>query len=142
MGVFSSFNTTLGSEVYVISNSTIENFQFFTSNNSITILVSRSSMAQAYGFCRIRIPHIVIDEPYTVIINGAKPIYSNYSLQDDGRNRWIYFTYEHSSLEIVLIPEFPSSTTLISFVGLILLVVFAYRRRNWSVHPKRTTRYI
>jgi hypothetical protein len=39
---------------------------------------------------------------YNVTINGAKPLYWNYALYDNGTHRWIYFAYEHSTKEIVI----------------------------------------
>jgi parallel beta-helix repeat protein len=106
MGSFSTFNTSLGYHVDVISNSTIEDLQFFESNRTIKIHVSNSSLGQTFGFCRIRIPHALINETYHVIIERAEPHYINYTLYDDGENRLIYFSYRHSTLEIIIIDIF------------------------------------
>jgi hypothetical protein len=67
-------------------------------------------------------------EPYNVTVNGTNPDFWNYTLHDDGGNRWIYFSYKHSTLEIIIIPELPSS-----FITLLLITIsvlfFTIRRR-------------
>jgi len=130
MGMFSSFNTSLGYNVNVISNSTIEDFQYFESNNTIKMHVANMTISQTYGFCRVCIPHTLMNETYQVTIDGAEPYYVNYTLYDDGDNRWIYFSYEHSTLEIVIVPEFPSFLILPVFMIATLLIVIVYRRKH------------
>jgi len=103
MGMFHSFNTSLGYAVDVISNSTIEDFQYFDYNKTIIMHVSNMTINQTFGFCRVCIPHVLMNETYYVTVNGAEPYYWNYTLFDDGDNRWIYFSYQHSRLEIEII---------------------------------------
>jgi len=130
MGMFSSFNTSLGLYVNIISNSTIENFEYFESNSTIKMHVSNATAGQTFGFCRVCIPHALMTEPYHVIIDDAEPHYVNYTLHDDGENRWIYFSYEHSTLEIIIIPEFPSFI-LPLFIIATLLAVIVHRRKHF-----------
>jgi len=130
MGMFFSFNTSLGYYVNVISNSTIEDFQYFDYNSTIKMYVSNMTVNQTYGFCRICIPHCLMNEPYNVTINGANPVYWNYSVYDNGTHRWIYFAYEHSTLEIVIVPEFPSA--LMPLLVIIALVAVVLRKTFWT----------
>jgi len=130
MGMFSSFNTSLGYHVNVISNSTIGNFQYFESNSTIRMYASNMTASQTYGFCRIRIPHALISEPYNVTVDGANPTYWNYTLYDDGDNRWIYFSYEHTTLEIIIVPEFPQFLILLLFMIVTLLTVIVYKTKH------------
>jgi parallel beta-helix repeat protein len=127
MGMFSSFNTSLGLYVDVISNSTIEDFEYFESNSTIIMHVSNMTSGQTFGFCRIRIPHALMNETYHVTIDGTEPYYVNYTLYDDGENRWIYFNYQHSTLEIVIIPEFPSFLILLLFMIVSVLVITIHK---------------
>jgi len=69
-------------------------------------------------------------EPFNVTIDGANPTYWNYTLYDDGKNRWIYFEYEHTTREIVIVPEFPSFLILPLFIITTLLAVIVYRRKR------------
>jgi len=137
MGPFHSFNTTLGKHVNVISNSTIESFQHFESNSTIIILVSNRTANQPHGFCRISIPYEVMSEPFNVTIDGVNPTYWNYTLYDDGKNSWIYFEYEHTTREIVIIPEFPSFFVLPLFMVATLLAVIVYKKKNTPENKHR-----
>lgn len=130
MGVFSRFNTSVGKHVNVISNSTIKSFEYFESNSTIRLRVSNMTTNQTYGFSRMRIPYALMSPPFNVTVDGANPIYWNYSLYDDGENRWIYFSYEHSTLEIVIIPELPSLIILPLLMMATLLVAIVSRRKH------------
>ena len=130
MGMFHSFNIPLGYNLDVISNSTIESFEYFESNNTIRMLASNMTANQTFGFCRVRIPHALMNETYHVAVNGIEPYYSNYTIYDDGDNRWIYFSYQHSILEIIIVPEFPSFLILPIFMIATLLAVIVYKRKT------------
>ena len=121
MGPFNSFDTSVGCPVDVISNSTIEDFRYFESNSTIIMHVSNMTVNQTVGFCRLTIPHDVMSPPYTVKVNGTevecKIIYENYTEEIS----IIYFTYEHSKLEIVVIQEFPFNTMLSTFLMLLTI---------------------
>jgi len=128
MGMLHSFNTSLGKHVNVVSNSTIEDFEYLESNRTIRMHVTNMTVNQTFGFCRICIPHALMSEP-SVTIDGANPFYWNYTLYDNGTHRWIYFSYEHSKLEIVIVPEFPLFYIPPMFMIATLLAVIGYRRK-------------
>jgi parallel beta-helix repeat protein len=132
MGLFNSFNTSLGYKVNVISNSTIDSFEYFESNTTIKMYVSNITTTQEYGFCRIAIPHTLMNvSTISVIIdNGLTPLlYNNYTVYDNGTHRWIYFAYEHSTHEINIIPEFPFLIILTSLTMATLILIFCKRKR-------------
>lgn len=133
MGKFSSFNTSLGYHVTVVSNSTMEGLEYFMYNSTVRMYVSNMTVNQTFGFCRICVPHTLMAEPYNVTIDGAEPYYVNYTVYDDGDDRWIYFSYRHSKLEIVIVPEFPSPIILPVFMIATLLAVILYRRKHLCV---------
>lgn len=54
------------------------------------------------GFCRICIPHILIEPPYTVTIDYNPPLYNN-TVRTNGTHTWLYFTYYHSEHEVMII---------------------------------------
>jgi parallel beta-helix repeat protein len=130
MGVFYSFNTSVGKYVDVVSNSTIEDFEYSEFNSTIKMYVSNMTANQMFGFCRICIPHALMSETYQVIVNGTEPYYVNYTLYDNGTHRWIYLSYQHSMLEIIIIPEFPPLLILPLFMIATLLAVIVYRRKH------------
>jgi len=139
MGLFNSFNISVGISVDVASNSTIEDFKYFESNNTIVMYISNMTANQTAGFCRLTIPHDVISPPYTVKVNGTiveyDIIYENYT----SRLSIIYFTYEHSKLEITIIPEFPLTIILLTFLMLLTTpIIFTkktpYKKNNKTPH--------
>ncbi len=137
MGLFSSFSTSLDCHVNIISNSTIENFECFESNSTITLRVSNMVADQAFGFCRICIPHALMNvSAISVIIDdGLFPVlYHNYTLYDNSTHRWIYFAYEHSTHKIDIIPEFPAFLILPIFIVSTLLALITCRRKpSWRL---------
>ena len=137
MGPSNSFNTSVGYPVDIVSNSTIQNFQYFKSNRTIIMHVSNMTANQTVGFCRLTIPHDVISPPYTVKVNGTtlnfQTIYENYT---EGISI-IYFTYEHSNLEITVIPEFSSAIILPLFTltTIIATILLKKKRKTKSQLP-------
>jgi hypothetical protein len=139
MGMFSSFKTSTGESVTVVSNSTIENLEYSELNRTIRMRVSNMTANQAYGFCRMCIPHALTNVTHISVIidNGLTPIlYHNYTLLDNGTHRWIYFSYPHSTREIIIIPEYPSVITAISLI--VASLAFAvYKKKRLESHLKR-----
>ena len=113
MGMFHSFNTSLGYNVNVISNSTIEDFEYFESNSTIKMYVSNMTTNQTFGFCRVCIPKGLMPPPYTVIIDDGltEALHFNDTIYDNDTHRWIYFAYEHSTHEVVIQSLPPPDTT-------------------------------
>ena len=129
MGIFSCFNTSLGKHVKVISNSTINNFEYFESNSTIRMYVSNMTGSQTFGFVRISIPHALMTEPYNITVDGVNPTYWDYNVYDNGTHRWIYFEYEHSTREIIIIPEIQTSTILPLLITAAILLALLYRMK-------------
>ena len=133
MGMFHSFNTSLGKPVNVISNSTVEDFQYFELNNTIKLYVSNVTGNQTHGFCRACIPHELMNvTSISVIIDdgATTTLHPNYTLHDNGTHRWIYFAYQHSTHKIDIIPEFPSLIILPLFMTATLLAVIVYSKKT------------
>jgi len=112
MGMLYSFKTSLGNAVDIVSNSTVDEFKYVGSNRTIEFRVSNRTANQTMGFCRVSIPHRLIDPSdgsiSVVIDNGSTPVlFLNDTLYDNGTRRWIYFTYPHSTHKILIVPEFP-----------------------------------
>ena len=110
MGMFHSFSTYKNQVVDVITDSGTDDFTFFRSNNSIKMHVSSMTTDQTEGFCRVRIPHSLMIEPYNVTVGDVQPSYVNYTVDDDGTSRWIYFRYNHSTQEISISGAKPPDT--------------------------------
>jgi len=137
MGKVHSFNTSSG-DVYAICNSTISDFQcYYDSENQTNVIKFDVNGTEGSGFCRICIPHTILNETYTVLVDGHEPDYVNYTLYDNGTHHWIYFNYQHSVHEIVIVPEFPSFLILPLFMIATLLAVIVYKRKHQTRNKKR-----
>jgi len=133
MGMFSSFNTSQGN-VYTVCNSTISDFQcYFDSENQTNVIKFNVSGTEGLGFCRICIPHTILNETYTILVDGHEPDYVNYTLYDNDTHRWIYFTYLHSIHEVIIIPEFPSFLILPLFMLATLLAAIIHRKKYFAI---------
>jgi hypothetical protein len=56
----------------------------------------------------------------------------NYTLHDNGTHSWIYFEYEHSTSEVIIIPEFPFFEILPLLMILMSLATLVFRRKHIS----------
>lgn len=104
VGTFSEFPVTWEEKTHhiaTICNSSISAFQFDQANNLMRFNVTGE---EDIGFCRVRIPHDLMSPPHTVIIDDgqAEVLYFNDNLHDNGTHRWIYFTYQHSTHEVII----------------------------------------
>jgi hypothetical protein len=117
--------------VTLISNSTISNFHALASIEHLESRMIRFNVSSetGFGFIRIRIPHALMNETYNVTVDGAEPHYVNYTLYDNGTDRWIYFSYQHSTHEVTIASEFPSFLILSLFMTASLLAVITYRKK-------------
>ncbi len=84
------------------------------------------------GFCRVTIPYELMEPPYEVTINGLPAQYYNGNVYDDGTVRCIYFEYQHSTREVIIVPEFPSFLVLPLFMTATLLAAMVHRRKYVS----------
>jgi parallel beta-helix repeat protein len=135
MGSFRSFSTPLGPEVDILSNSTIMDFQYFESNGTITMHVSNSTDSQTCGFCRLTIPHSLMQPPYIIMVNNA-PVDYNIVFENETLTI-IYFEYHHSTIKITIVPEIPNIAilTLLTFAAM-LAVIWAKKRKAESLREK------
>jgi parallel beta-helix repeat protein len=117
MGMLSVFDvnivsnsTSLGFDVEVVSNSSIASFAYFLWNGTITIDINSEILSQNLSFCRVRLPHGLMSAPYSVTVDGADPLYWNYTVYDDGGSRWIYFSYQQSDHGVLIRGRSPPPT--------------------------------
>lgn len=123
MGPFSDFNATQEYHVQTISNSTISDFQF----NGTAISFNASGENGTTGFCRICIPTALINGTFTVFINGTEVPYTLLP-ESNSTHSYLYFTYHHSTQEVIITPEFPSFLILPLFSITTLVAVIVYKK--------------
>jgi len=125
MGMFSEFNATSEHRVQTICISSISNFQF----NGTAICFNVTGETDTTGFCRICIPRALMNETYQVFVNGTE-VQCNLLPCSNSTHSYLYFTYNHSTQEVIIIPEFPSFLILPLFMVATLLAVIIIRRKH------------
>jgi len=129
LGMFSEFNATSEHHVKTICNSSISNFQY----NGTAICFNVTGKTNTTGFCRICTPRALMNETYQVFVNGTE-VQCNLLPCSNTTHSYLYFSYNHSTQEIIIIPEFPSFLTLPLFMIATLLAVIVYRRKHAIEH--------
>ena len=71
--------------------------------------------------------------PYTVVIDDGltEVLHFNDTIHDNTTHRWIYFTYPHSTHEIQIIPELPSTIIIPLLMMTTLLTTTILRRKHY-----------
>jgi len=127
MGMFSDFNATPEHNVQTICNSTISDFQF----NGTAISFSVTGKNYTRGFCRSCIPTALMNNSFRVFVNSTEILPSPEPLPcSNSTHNYLYFTYNHSTQEVVVIPEFPSFLILPPFMIATLIAVIIYKRKH------------
>jgi len=114
--------------IEINSNSTVSDFQLDTIQKTIKFNVTGSETTS--GFCRITIPNIIVQDfwhgSYTILLNGTSYPFTNWT---DNQNTYIYIYYTHSEHEIIIVPEFLSTTFLALLMVASTLTVVHIKRK-------------
>jgi len=140
MGMFGSYNVTYytspivphACNVTVISNSTISGFAapIWDEHPEVIFLQFNASGEEgSTGFCRVSFPTAMMNGTYHVSVDGTEIPYTLLPCSD-ANTSYLYFTYTHSTQEVIIVPEFPSFLILLLFMIATLLAVVAYRREG------------
>jgi parallel beta-helix repeat protein len=134
MGTFSDFIITWEEQfhhVTTICNSTISNFNFTDTYNGSTkaIFFNVTGEDETIGFCRIRIPTTLINNTFTVYVDGVNTTYTLLP-RSNATHSYLYFTYEHSTKEVIIIPEFSSIIILPMIMVLISVATLLSKRKK------------
>ena len=129
IAVFLQFEIATENQSYSINavcNSTISNFQCLYDPHTRTNAVSfRVDGAEGKGFCRIRIPHALIEPPYTITVDHNPPLYFK-TVYTNGTHTWLYFAYDPSEREVTIMHmPYPEQLALSrwAILGLTVIVV-------------------
>ncbi len=127
MGMFSDFKATSEHHVQTICNSSISDFQF----NGTAISFNVTGENDTTGFCRICIPTALMNETYRVFVNGTEILPSPEPLPySNSTHSYLYFTYNLSTQEVIIIPEFPSFLILPLLMIATLLAAMTFKRKH------------
>jgi parallel beta-helix repeat protein len=124
MGMFSDFSATSEYHVQTICNSSISDFQF----NGTAICFNVTGESGTTGFCRICIPRALMNETYKVFVNGTEVPYTLLPCSNNTHS-YLYFTYSHSTEEVIVVPEFPTWTSMLLILVLLTVAIAIYKQR-------------
>jgi len=126
MGVFVDFVATSEYHVQTICNSSISDFQ----HNDTALSFTVTGEDDTAGFCRIYIPTTLMNGTYKVFVNGTE-VPSALLPSSNTTHTYLYFTYNLSTQEVIIIPELPDWTSmLLLLTG--LAVALTVTRENYS----------
>lgn len=155
MGTFSDFTIEWEEQIHhitTICNSTISNFNFSYNELAKAINFNVTGEDGTPGFCRIHIPTALMNDTFTVYVDGVNTTYTLLPRSNHTHN-YLYFTYIHSTKEVIIIPEFSSIIILPILMVLISVAIIlskgkslAYRNDtyflNYSTFLSSRTRII
>jgi parallel beta-helix repeat protein len=140
MGMFYFTVEIEGGQIYhvtAISNSTVSDFHvvlWLSSPNEYLqpgqkfIGFYLTGEERTIGFCRTMIPRAVLNDSYTVLVDWQEVTVKELPISNS-THAYLYFTYNHSTKEVIIIPEFPSFLILPLFMTATLLAVVVYKRK-------------
>jgi hypothetical protein len=131
MGMFSEFNWTNiaapEQRIQTICNSTMSNPVYAGTAISFDVTGENGTS----GFCRICIPEVFMNGTFQVFVNGTQTSYT--TVYANSTHNYIYFTYNHSTQEIVIVPEFQALIVLPILMIAAMLAVLVRNRRTSKI---------
>jgi len=152
MGMFSDFTVAYGKEAYqvaTICNSVISGFDFNGADRSIGFDVTGED--GTLGFCRICIPKDLMNDSYHVLVDGHEPLTLRELPLSNSTDEYLYFTYMHSTLHVVIVsnqlPSIQESPTKLVIITLAIIAIITataiailwYKRRQRKFHTRYQT---
>jgi hypothetical protein len=125
MGAFSDFSVVEGVDVQVVSNSTVSDFEF----NGTAILFNVSGANGTTGFCNVCVPTTLLNGTLSVFVNGTQVQYSLLPISNSSIS-YLYFTYGHSTEQVIIMPEFPEALIMAMFMLATLSAIAIHKKRN------------
>jgi parallel beta-helix repeat protein len=137
MGMFYNFEVVgLYDEIFhvqVISNSTVSELNLLVCLDSLNkYLQPGQEFLQFYvegenytsGFCRATIPQALLNDSYTVLVDWTE-VPTRQLDASNSIHAYLYFTYNHTKHEVIIIPEFTLTPILPLFLTATLIIVIS-----------------
>ena len=129
MAIFLQFNIpteNMDYKINTVCNSTISNFQLHSDSDDKPNAVSFK--VNGAGFCRISIPHALVEPPFMVRVDGNPSLYFK-EVYANATHTWLYFNYSHSEHEVTIMHTSPSEQLLwpqLTIFGLAIIIVILF----------------
>jgi parallel beta-helix repeat protein len=145
MGTFNTYRVLIALELHefgdvtVISNSTITGFHPVISIETLKVAslsFNVTGKQGSTGFGRVSIPKAMMNGTFAVFVNGTEIPYTLLPCSNANVS-YLYFTYTHSTEQVIIVPEFPPLLILPLFMIIVLLGAIAFKRkRNAKSHAE------
>jgi parallel beta-helix repeat protein len=131
-------------DVEVVSNSSIANFSLAFWLSSPTpylqpgqplLLFAVTSETGTTGFCRVTIPRQLLNGTYTVLVDD-QPVLATELAGWNNTYAYLYFTYNHSTRQVIIVRELPVPVVLLLFTTATALVAAHARSTRKRGLPK------
>jgi parallel beta-helix repeat protein len=129
MAIFLQFNIpteNMDYKINTVCNSTISNFQLHSDSGDKPNAVSFK--VNGAGFCRISIPHALVEPPFMVRVDGNPSLYFK-EVYANATHTWLYFNYSHSEHEVIIAHASSSEQLLwpqLAIFGLAIIIVILF----------------
>ena len=134
MGFFYGFSVQWQEKtynMYIISNTTISEFNFrvtYEPEPRKTIEFNVIGKDNVAGFCRVMIPTALVNYTYTVLVDG-KEVNTTVLDISNSTYAYLYFIYKTSTKHVLIVPEFPSTPILLSFLIFVLFATIFSKKK-------------
>ncbi|RLI40471.1 hypothetical protein DRO69_12825 [Candidatus Bathyarchaeota archaeon] len=127
-------------EIHIVSNSTVSDFQFDTSHKIISFNVI--GVDYTAGFCRVTIPKYIVQDwwqnEYVVLVNGQQIAFETFT---DAEDVYLYFTYQHSEHNVIIVPEYSLLNALVLFIVVTTMILgICRKKRIYGISPLASQR--
>jgi parallel beta-helix repeat protein len=144
MGTFHDYPITMPRtlDIEIVSNSTISNVSAPVWLSSPTqylqpgehlLLLSVSGVIGTTGFCRVTIPRSLINGTYTVLVDG-QPVVATELAESNSTHAYLYFTYEHSEHEVIIVPEYPLTAACLMIAIIFFATITTTKTKPRKMH--------
>jgi parallel beta-helix repeat protein len=117
--------------VTIISNSTVSAFVapiWIEHPEVIFLQFNVTGEEGSTGFCRVSFPTAMMNSTYHVSVNDTEIPFTLLSCSDANMS-YLYFTYTHSTQEVIIVQEFSSFIILPLFVTATLIAALTVKRK-------------
>jgi parallel beta-helix repeat protein len=150
MGEYAQFFANVDDNQYlisVISNSSVSYFVYFRDPENLTSVVSfKVGTSEGLGFCRVCLPHALVQPPFEVMVDNAAPLYYGV-VKSNATHSWLYFAFPYIGGDAKIVTAvggapfwtevwFWGIVGLAVAVGFLAIAVFLFYRRL-SLYRKR-----
>jgi len=116
--------------VIVDSNSSVSSFEFRQEDMRIRFTVSGPTGTT--GYCNVAIPMGLLKGPWTILVDNVSPAHVFES--DNGTHTFLYFTYTHSTKDVIIrgewvVPEFPTLIPLLLTLAFLAVSTIILKRK-------------